>query len=554
MLTHLSIRDFLIINQIQVDFSSGFTAITGETGAGKSILLEAIELLLGGKISRSIVRPGAKQSVLSCILSVAASSPIRNNLSEQGITLEEDQYLHIRRVIDQDNKSKIYVNDQLVTLGFLKSLAPFLIIIHDQFEDMISSDTQREVLDTYANLENQLLQINEIFQNLTSAQSQLSIKQQALQNYQAQKEFLEFACAEMKKLNPLSIEETALIEKRQSVQNSYKIQEAIKALNDCVAGDKGMYDLLRICQKSYEKLQGLYPRDTQLQEILETLHTTTMELEQKVLQFQATIQGDGLSLEEIDDRLHLLRDLGRKYRCHPDHLKEKYEEFERQLQSLEHSTEEIIALEEQIRSLKEQYNDLAKKIHDQRLTAGARLAQQVEKELTPLKLGQARFQIVVEKLPDEQYTSYGKDRVSFWVKTNPGLPLGPLSQIASGGERSRFLLALRVALGHAHKVPTLVFDEIDAGTGGAVASAIGKHLKRLSQNQQLICITHAPQVAAEANMHLRLEKTHTDKDTETTLYSLNDKERIQELARMLSGQKITEASTQAAIDLLKASA
>lgn len=554
MLTHLSIRDFLIINQIQVDFSSGFTAITGETGAGKSILLEAIELLLGGKISRSIVRPGAKQSVLSCILSVAASSPIRNNLSEQGITLEEDQYLHIRRVIDQDNKSKIYVNDQLVTLGFLKSLAPFLIIIHDQFEDMISSDTQREVLDTYANLENQLLQINEIFQNLTSAQSQLSIKQQALQNYQAQKEFLEFACAEMKKLNPLSIEETALIEKRQSVQNSYKIQEAIKALNDCVAGDKGMYDLLRICQKSYEKLQGLYPRDTQLQEILETLHTTTMELEQKVLQFQATIQGDGLSLEEIDDRLHLLRDLGRKYRCHPDHLKEKYEEFERQLQSLEHSTEEIIALEEQIRSLKEQYNDLAKKIHDQRLTAGARLAQQVEKELTPLKLGQARFQIVVEKLPDEQYTSYGKDRVSFWVKTNPGLRLGPLSQIASGGERSRFLLALRVALGHAHKVPTLVFDEIDAGTGGAVASAIGKHLKRLSQNQQLICITHAPQVAAEANMHLRLEKTHTDKDTETTLYSLNDKERIQELARMLSGQKITEASTQAAIDLLKASA
>ncbi len=541
MLHSLTIRDVVLIEALDLDFSSGLVVITGETGAGKSILLDALGLALGMRAGGGLVRQGAAQA------SVAASfdAPAAGDwLAEQDILVDRDEPLTIRRTVKADGGSRAFVNDQPVSAALLRALGTFLVEIHGQHDDrgLLAPAGHRALLDSFGRIDTG--KAAAAFGAMHTAGSELAAAQDALAHAEADREWLTHAVDEFDKLAPEPGEEAALAERRALSQKGERLAGEIEEITNLTEGPDGALTKLRAAARALDRVARDHPA---LAEALAAADRAIIEAamaEEHLGDAARALAFDPARLEADEARLFDLRGLARKHRVQPDELPALADELRTRLAAIEDGGAGIARLEAVFGEAQAAYRAEARRLTDARTAAAARLDSAVAAELAPLKLDAARFRTAITTGSESEA---GADRVEFEVSTNPGAPFGAMTRIASGGELSRFILALKVALAEEGAAATMIFDEIDRGVGGAVASAIGDRLSRLARGRQVIVVTHSPQVAARGREHLLIAKNSDGLVTRTNLRVLAEAERREEIARMLSGTEITdEARAQAA--------
>ncbi|MDA0655554.1 MAG: DNA repair protein RecN [Proteobacteria bacterium] len=552
MLTALSIRNVVLIERLDISFGKGLLVLTGETGAGKSILLDALGLALGARSDARLLRHGSNQAVVVAHFSFDSGSPAENLLRDQGIDIEDE--ILLRRVLSDDGRTRAFVNDQPVSVGFLRQIGDALVEIQGQFDErgLMNQATHRGVLDACGDLTNLCAAVRAAFSALQTARSNMAEATAAADRATQDEEFLRHASAELERLRAEPGEEKQLAETRQVMMNAEKIAESLKLAFSELEGEGGAESGLRKAlghlQRGAEKSGGALDRATQ------SLERAVLEVEEAMSALQnaaSNVDLDGSRLEELEDRLYALRDVARKHRVTVDGLPTLLEEFNSKLALIDDQSDRLAALAKQEQEARQVYIDRATELRKKRRQAATLLDRSVNAELPPLKLEKAIFNTLIEELSEDRWGEEGMDRVSFLVTTNPGAPAGPLSKIASGGELSRFMLALKVVLAASGGPATLVFDEVDSGVGGATADAVGERLARLADEMQILVVTHSPQVAARGNIHLRVEKHSAgENSTVTEIARLIDGERREEVARMLSGRQITDEARAAADRLI----
>ena len=552
MLCGLSIRNIVLIDSLDLSFSRGLTVLSGETGAGKSILLDALGLALGGRVDTSMRRDGAPQASVTATFEIKNHEFLEEFFDKSGLSVNgpEEQLLHLRRVINDDGRTRAFINDQPVTANMLREIGDLLVEIQGQFDaqGLLNSKTHLKFLDIFANHTQLLSRVAEAYSLLSNAKLKLKRATEELSINESRKEYLEIAVEELASLKPIEGEEAKLLETRSELMNAEKIIIALNEALQFIGGEGGAITLVAKAQKTLDKTSD---RITKELESLERAANELSETESVVGRLATEIELDTSYLEEIDERLNSIRTLARKHGVTPDELNSKYQEFCNQLRMVEDEASQIEALERELESTKVKFIEDADALSKSRVKAGKRLDQAIISELKPLKLAQSKFQATIESCDESGWSVYGWDKVTFQISTNPGTPLGPLQKVASGGELSRLLLALRVALSAATPLPTLIFDEVDAGVGGAVAAAVGRRLKRLGEKIQVLVVTHSPQVAAEGHVHWKIVKDDTTGLQRTAAKELAKTERVEEIARMLSGEMITEEARAASLKLLE---
>ena len=552
MLCGLSIRNIVLIDSLDLSFSRGLTVLSGETGAGKSILLDALGVALGGRVDTSMRRDGAPQASVTATFEIKNHEFLEEFFDKSGLSVNgpEEQLLHLRRVINDDGRTRAFINDQPVTANMLREIGDLLVEIQGQFDaqGLLNSKTHLKFLDIFANHTQLLSRVAEAYSLLSNAKLKLKRATEELSINESRKEYLEIAVEELASLKPIEGEEAKLLETRSELMNAEKIIIALNEALQFIGGEGGAITLVAKAQKTLDKTSD---RITKELESLERAANELSETESVVGRLATEIELDTSYLEEIDERLNSIRTLARKHGVTPDELNSKYQEFCNQLRMVEDEASQIEALERELESTKAKFIEDADALSKSRITAGKRLDQAIISELKPLKLAQSKFQATIESCDESGWSVYGWDKVTFQISTNPGTPLGPLQKVASGGELSRLLLALRVALSAATPLPTLIFDEVDAGVGGAVAAAVGGRLKRLGEKIQVLVVTHSPQVAAEGHVHWKIVKDDTTGLQRTAAKELAKTERVEEIARMLSGEMITEEARAASLKLLE---
>ena len=552
MLCGLSIRNIVLIDSLDLSFSRGLTVLSGETGAGKSILLDALGVALGGRVDTSMRRDGAPQASVTATFEIKNHEFLEEFFDKSGLSVNgpEEQLLHLRRVINDDGRTRAFINDQPVTANMLREIGDLLVEIQGQFDaqGLLNSKTHLKFLDIFANHTELLSRVAEAYSLLSNAKSKLKRATEESSINESRKEYLEIAVEELASLKPIEGEEAKLLETRSELMNAEKIIIALNEALQFIGGEGGAITLVAKAQKTLDKTSD---RITKELESLERAANELSETESVVGRLATEIELDTSYLEEIDERLNSIRTLARKHGVTPDELNSKYQELCNQLRMVEDEASQIEALERELESTKAKFIEDADALSKSRITAGKRLDQAIISELKPLKLAQSKFQATIESCDESGWSVYGWDKVTFQISTNPGTPLGPLQKVASGGELSRLLLALRVALSAATPLPTLIFDEVDAGVGGAVAAAVGGRLKRLGEKIQVLVVTHSPQVAAEGHVHWKIVKDDTTGLQRTTAKELAKTERVEEIARMLSGEMITEEARAASLKLLE---
>ncbi|MFL2918246.1 MAG: DNA repair protein RecN [Thalassobaculaceae bacterium] len=552
MLCGLSIRNIVLIDSLDLSFSGGLTVLSGETGAGKSILLDALGVALGGRVDTSMRRDGAPQASVTATFEIKNHEFLEEFFDKSGLSVNgpEEQLLHLRRVINDDGRTRAFINDQPVTANMLREIGDLLVEIQGQFDaqGLLNSKTHLKFLDIFANHTELLSRVAEAYSLLSNAKLKLKRATEELSINESRKEYLEIAVEELASLKPIEGEEAKLLETRSELMNAEKIIIALNEALQFIGGEGGAITLVAKAQKTLDKTSD---RITKELESLERAANELSETESVVGRLATEIELDTSYLEEIDERLNSIRTLARKHGVTPDELNSKYQEFCNQLRMVEDEASQIEALERELESTKAKFIEDADALSKSRITAGKRLDQAIISELKPLKLAQSKFQATIESCDESGWSVYGWDKVTFQISTNPGTPLGPLQKVASGGELSRLLLALRVALSAATPLPTLIFDEVDAGVGGAVAAAVGRRLKRLGEKIQVLVVTHSPQVAAEGHVHWKIVKDDTTGLQRTAAKELAKTERVEEIARMLSGEMITEEARAASLKLLE---
>jgi DNA repair protein RecN (Recombination protein N) len=551
MLAGLTVHNIVLIDRLELDFKPGLTVLTGETGAGKSILLDALGLALGARAEAALVRAGAAQAMVSAEFLVPKGHPAHALLDDQGI--EPGDALILRRQLNPDGRSRAFVNDQPVSVGLLKQLAESLIEIEGQFEahGLIDPATHRAHLDAFAGLQSRALSTAAAHRAWRSAEAALTEAQAELDRAKADEDYLRHAVGELELAEPKPGEETALAAERQLLMHREQLIEAITAARDELAGDRGadraLISAQRRLQRISDKAGGL------IEPILAALERTSAELGEAIDGLQrltSELDPDPRKLEKLEDRLHLLRELARKHRIAVESLPDLLADMQRRLGMIDGRSADLGKLVGAAKMARETYMSEAQMLSTGRAKAAKSMDAAVNKELAPLKLEKARFTTRVDATPESDWGEGGWDRVVFEVATNPGAAPGPINRIASGGELARFMLALKVTLAKGQPVPTLIFDEVDAGIGGATAAAVGERLRRLADNVQVLVITHSPQVAALGAHHWRVEKKATKGAVATSLIPLDEKSRREEIARMLSGATITDEARAAAEKLL----
>ena len=552
MLNALSIRDVVLIEALDLDFAPGLGVLTGETGAGKSILLDALGLALGGRGETSLVRSGAAQAVVTASFATPDDgSAIAELLDENGITRDPGEPLLIRRLVKADGGSRAFVNDQPASAGLLRDLGQHLVEIHGQHDDrgLINARGHRRLLDSYGRLD--VAGVAVAHRSWRSAEAALAEAREAYDAAERDREFLTHAVAELTAFAPQAGEEEILAERRASMQRGEKIASDLQAIADLLEGSDGGLSRLRQAARILERVSEDHEA---LAEALAAIDRAIIEgttAQEKVDEAADALAFDPAQLEADEARLFELRGLARKHRVQPDELAALADDLAARLARIEGGGEELTRLQKAADEAQAAYRKAAESLHKARIAAAERLDAAVASELKPLKLDAAKFRTVVEPLPEPQWTASGSDRVEFEIATNPGSPFGPLAKIASGGELSRFILALKVALAEQGGAGTLIFDEIDRGVGGAVASAIGDRLARLSATAQVLVVTHSPQVAARGNRHMLIAKSSDGTVTRTGVTPLDADERREEIARMLSGAHITDEARAQATRLLE---
>lgn len=547
MLRALEIRDLLIIDHLELDFQPGLNVLTGETGAGKSILLDSLGFVLGWRGRAELVRAGADAGEVVAEFQLPDHHPAHAILDEAGLPSGEE--LILRRVNRKDGRKTAWVNDRRCSGEVLRSLSETLVELHGQHDDRGLLDTKghRALLDQYGALSGLIDDTRTAWRDLSQARKTLRAAEVALKAVQEEEDFLRHAVSELDSLDPQPGEEGELDARRRLMQAAEKVKEDVSRANAALGyeGAEGaMGDALRWLEGASEAVGD------QLDEPLAALGRAMSELGDAVAGVERCLEAldfNPLELEQTEERLFAIRALARKHGVGPDDLGTFAEDLRSKMAALDAGEGEIAALKQSVAEREASYASSAKALSEARKSAAAALDQAVMAELAPLKMERAVFTTLME--PDGEGPE-GVDAVSFTVATNPGAPSGPLAKIASGGELSRFLLALKVCLTSDDRSTTMIFDEIDRGVGGATADAVGRRLASLSDGGQVLVVTHSPQVAALGAHHWRVEKSVSDGMTLSTVVPLNEADRVDEIARMVSGDTITDQARSAAEALL----
>ncbi len=564
MLIGLWIRDVVLIEALDLSIGPGLTALTGETGAGKSIILDALGLAVGARADAGLVRRGAAQAAASAVFAPSPTHPVWDILEEKGLSYARDEDLVLRRTLSADGRSRAFVNDQATGVGVLKEIGESLLEVHGQHETvgLLDARTHRPMLDAFGGLEAQGAAVAERWRAWKAARENVETLRAAVGRSAADLEELSLRLTELDRLDPREGEETELAEERAVLGAAEKAltdigaaREVFEGLSSRVAGAVRALDRARERALAAGAGEGgaAVSRLAEASAALDRVLVEAHEAEAAIDAAAEAFEFEPDRLEKAEERLFDLRGLARKLGVSVEELPLIRTRFAERLRAMETSEDDLKAAEAELAAARTAYLADAGKLSQARRAAGDRLAKAVSAELPPLKLDKARFQVAVEALPEDRAAPAGLDRVAFEVATNPGAPFGDLGAIASGGELARFALALKAALaGRGGPQPLMIFDEVDQGVGGAVADAVGLRLKRLAKDAQVLVVTHSPQVAARAEAHWRIAKAGEGERLRTAVEPLPPAEREEEIARMLAGAEVTDAARAAARALMHA--
>jgi DNA repair protein RecN (Recombination protein N) len=556
MLARLSIRDIILIDRLDIDFGSGLAALTGETGAGKSILLDAFALALGARGEAALVRQGAEQGQVTAAFDVGKDHPARRVLAENDLVADPGAMdeLIVRRIQFADGRTRAFINDQPVSVQVLRALGAALVEIHGQHDEraFVEAATHRALVDAFGGIEADAAAVRRLWDERRVCETAVESHRAEVERARREAEWLRHAVDELGRLAPETGEETSLADRRTAMMQAEKSAEDLRATHEAVSGPLSPVPPLATALRRLERRAAQAP--ALIEPVVKAIDSALSALDEARVHLEHALrvaEYDPLELERIEERLFALRAAARKYNVPVDELAALARRYGGDLALIDAGAERLAALEQEALAAVTRYREAAHALSAARRQAAAALDKAVNAELKPLKLERAQFSTQIES---EGEGPDGLDRVEFWVRTNPGTRPGPLMKVASGGELARFLLALKVVLADRGSAPTLVFDEIDTGVGGAVADAIGVRLARLSSGVQVIAVTHAPQVAARADRHYLITKDALAKGTRvaTRVIELAAERRREEIARMLAGAEITAEARAAAERLIRA--
>ena len=549
MLLALSLQNFVIVEKLHLDFQTGFTVLTGETGAGKSITLNALSLLLGDKADYSQVREGAKEAVLSALFDISGQPDLAGTLREQGLLEDDGDELSVRRIIDAKGKSRSFINNQAATLAQLKAISSQLIDIHGQnaHHSLNHESAQRRLLDAFAGCLPLAEQTKTHYRAWQAAKQALQAAQAQSEQTDVERERLEWQLNELNQLNTEEGEWEALSRSHDSLANAAELLEAAYEAQEYVSGDDGMKSLARRCHRLLDSLGNIEPRFAESLEMLDSIDAELSEISHLLGNVIDSVEINPNELAAKEKRMQELMSAARKYRIEPEQLPEKYLAVQAALQDLE-AAADIDALEKAVAEAERQYRHTAQQLSAARAKAACTLAEETTAHMQQLAMKGAKFHI--ELLPS-QPTEHGLEHIQYQVAANKGSRLQPLNKVASGGELARISLSIQVVTSQYTQVPTLIFDEVDTGIGGGVAETVGKALQLLGRKHQVLAITHLPQVAACGEHHWQVAKRSDGEQTVSEIKVLDTEARIEELARMLGGEKITATTRQHAAEMLQ---
>jgi DNA repair protein RecN (Recombination protein N) len=552
MLRTLSIRNILLIEQLDLSFDSGLCVLTGETGSGKSILLDALSLALGARGNTELISLGADQSTVVAEFEVSETEVINTILFEYGISI--DQNFTLRRVVAADGRSRAFIDDQPVSVTLLRQVGCLLVEVHGQLEahGLLDQTTHRHFVDAYGDYQDLLDSVSSTFKAWRIAIDTYDKAKLNVEMTTREEAFIKHAVNELTLLDPKKDEEQKLANKRNFLMNAEKSIEILQEVSAELEQANGIERTLRTVIQKVQKIAN--NGGGQFDNAIAALERALIETNDGVSELERlsnVINLDPEELEEIEERLFKLRSLARKHNVDVEYLPDLLIEMSEKLSSLDDSTNFLEALLNDVGQAKEEYITISSKLTKERKKTIAKLNSIITQELKPLKLEAASFHTRLVTLEESAWNEYGIENIIFEVKTNPNTEPGPINKVASGGELARITLALKVVLARAYAIPTVIFDEVDAGIGGAAAAAVGSRLNNLARESQVLVVTHSPQVAALGNTHFQISKISDDKGNKTQVKIISESIRVEEIARMLSGANVSDEARAAAVSLLK---
>ncbi len=553
MLLNISINDLAVVEHLDLDLNDGMSVLTGETGAGKSILLTALGLALGERADSGFIRPGSKRAEVNIEFDLSDAPSAQTWMQDN--ELDDGQLCLIRRVVNQDGRSKAYINNRPVTLQSLQSLSSQLVEIHGQHAHLtlLNNDQQRQQLDNFAGSLSVVTQLNEIFAAWKKTQRELHTLQKASQNQSEREELILYQLEELQQLDLDNYNYDELSQQHHTLANLGKILQEGQQQMDALY-DNDQHSISQLLGQSSQSLIDLGEYASELGEIAEILGEAQIQIDEashQLRRFLDTQEVDPQRLTQLDEQLGIIHNLSRKHQCEPSDLPSIAGQLNDELSTLSHSTERIDELTLSCQQLHQQYNELALQLSAIRQQKGTLLAQRISDMIKELGMPNGEFVVKIEPQTTDTPAENGIDHIEYLVSANPGLPPKPLSKVASGGELSRISLAIQVTTSSDKSTPTMIFDEVDSGIGGGIAEIVGQKMRALSEGRQVMCVTHLPQVAAQAHQHLFVSKSsQSDEMTSSTVTLLQAEERIEEIARMLGGVTITENTLAHAKEML----
>ena len=553
MLRSLNIRDFVIVDELDLDLDHGFTVLTGETGAGKSILLDALSLVLGERADPSQIREGKNKAEISALFSLDGSLKdlISNWLDEQGFNLEDDgATLILKRIIDASGRSRAFINGGIATLNQTKELGNYLVDIHGQHAHqlLLKTGAQRDLLDHQAQLQEQVLSVRGLYQQWQAAKKQLELAQSAGESLQKEQERLSWQLEELDLLAPKAGEWTEIDVEYSRLANAAKLIEGSQNALAMLSEQEGNAE--ELLGKAFTEIEDLAKLDSHLEDAkisLESAQIQISEATHSLNRYLQKIDVDPERLAEVEERLKALHSAAKKFKVTPEELPTIWIDIKEKVNAIKDS-QDLAALEKNLQATQAEYNKAAKSLSLNRNKAAKVLEKLVTEAMQDLSMAGGQFVIGIESLAEGN--AHGLENIEFLVAGHPGVSPKPLSKVASGGELARISLAISVITSEASQIPTLIFDEVDSGIGGAVAETVGKRLKELGQAHQVLCVTHLAQVAAQGHQHWKVEKQSSANSTTSSITGLNRQERVEEIARMLGGTEITDTTRRHARELL----
>ncbi|WP_286716856.1 DNA repair protein RecN [Thalassolituus sp. UBA2009] len=553
MLAHLSIHQFALVDQLELELQPGMSVITGETGAGKSILLDALGLALGERADAGCVRNGAEKAEVSA--SFTLNEQARLWLQQRDIPTDDDLII-LRRIISAEGRSRGYINGRPASANDLKDIGQCLIEIHSQHahQRLLQKDTPRQLLDAFGGLQLQTTEVSLVWSEWQQHAKRLAMLQEESAEVTAQRQLLTYQVEELRQLAPGETELEELEAEHKRLANAENmLLNGQYAMAACYGDDNGELAATQLAYQAITRLDNIDDQHPLLNEARELLKQAQIQLEEAGRSLQHYLELVDINphrLQQVESRLSDLYSMARKHQIQPQQLHAYWQEQEEALAGLNLSDDDLAELEQQVQALQAEYSTLAQQLSNARQTAAARMDSEVEAHFEALALGRARFITQVESGTAEHGNKHGIDQIAFFVQTNPGMPGGPLAKVASGGELARISLAIQVVTAAVSETPSLIFDEVDVGIGGGTAERVGRLLRTLGKDSQVLCVTHQPQVAAQAHQHYQVSKISGDSATHTQLRELSEKQRSEEIARMLGGVDITKQTLAHAQEML----